>query len=464
MQAVAAAEPHAARCWFAALPHSLLVNILARLLPRARARCATVCRAFRDALEDPAAWAVLDTSRGERPFRDDKGFTAEALRAAAARARGALRVLDLNDLSVPDDAVLGVLTSNAAALREVFLCGSTQYEHEVAVMSTFVHEVLDAAPALQTLAANYQVQCTYEEARAMLRREAPYAPLSMRGLRVSRTGAVDNREVDEDTSDDIVALAADLAIHGGAHQLVALELFSMLVEPAALDALADTVCALPSVTEIKFAECVVLTECIPAMARLVRAPGLTRLFIWDVAGDEPGFLGDSLVVVPQLAAALQTSSLTHLELCRVYLWRNFASASSLICALIGHPHLKALDLSDNSAADAEVPQAVIGALLGGLISARRGALEELRASDSDLNDDALAVLFRALPHAPRLRSLWLVGNDMSDECITECLMPALRENTGLRDLQLFSSYEPEPSAAMDEAEQVVFDRTPAEDR
>lgn len=104
------------------------------------------------------------------------------------------------------------------------------------------------------------------------------------------------------------------------------------------------------------------------------------------------------------------------------------------------------------------PQSAIGALLGSLIVARQGKLEHLDVSGCYLDDHAFAALSHALSMAPHLRELEAESEFLSDECIREHLLPALRANTRLAELRLHLAHE-QPSAAVLEAEQLVRDRS-----
>jgi hypothetical protein len=83
---------------FASLPADVrrVQQLLAPLLPvDARGRAATVCRLWRDALAQPAAWTTLDVSR-------TSGVAAARLRtctalSSVARAHGCLVTLDASD-------------------------------------------------------------------------------------------------------------------------------------------------------------------------------------------------------------------------------------------------------------------------------------------------------------------------------------------------------------------------------
>ena len=82
MQAPAA--PAALFMALMSLPEPVLQRIFAVLPVDQRARCACMCRAWRDALADPERWAVLDltSSSGVSPPRVLACTSRKALRAA----------------------------------------------------------------------------------------------------------------------------------------------------------------------------------------------------------------------------------------------------------------------------------------------------------------------------------------------------------------------------------------------
>jgi hypothetical protein len=101
----------------AALPRPLVLYIFKRLPADQRARAACVCRAWWEAVADPALWLRLDLSAasGVR-CRIDKA----ALRAAAARAHGRLEALDTTECNkLLWNALKHVVNANAASLREL---------------------------------------------------------------------------------------------------------------------------------------------------------------------------------------------------------------------------------------------------------------------------------------------------------------------------------------------------------
>jgi hypothetical protein len=152
---------------------------------------------------------------------------------------------------------------------------------------------------------------------------------------------------------------------------------------------------------------------------------------------------------PVLAAALRANAtLTSLTLNGVLdVWRRGDVAAALLGALTGHGSLRTLRVTqtggtalvhrlENAPPLAPEAVAVSVAALGALNAANAAALTALDVSDAELEDEQLRVLFATLPANSHLRSLNLRGNRPSDACLREHALPALRANTGLRELWL----------------------------
>jgi hypothetical protein len=104
---------------FAALPPALALQIFAALPADTRLRCAEVCKPWCAAVAERSLWTRLDLSETSGVTH---AVTPALLRAAAAKARGALTALDVSGVWLPlyDDGVLReVVAANAGALREL---------------------------------------------------------------------------------------------------------------------------------------------------------------------------------------------------------------------------------------------------------------------------------------------------------------------------------------------------------
>ena len=226
-------------CDFASLPLPVALSIFALLPADARARAAAVCQAWRHALTaEPSAWKLWT----ELDLSEKSGITCArgdaALEGAAALARGRLRTLKLHEFggsykphTVTDAALLRVVAANAR-LEEL------TYMRAGAAWATVeqLQALLAAAPALQRLAIGV-IAYNAASARALLRREPPYAALRLDQLSLYDTSAASPLR----TADGVIALAADVAACGS---LRSLHVYHAALEaPAALEALVDAVLA-----------------------------------------------------------------------------------------------------------------------------------------------------------------------------------------------------------------------------
>jgi hypothetical protein len=109
----------------ASLPPALLCEVFARTPVDARARCAAVCKAWRDVLLERSLWTRLNLSPAGGVTRAH--VTDALLRGAAAKARSSLKALNVSRCEeLAYDALLQVVTANAGALtalRHQFMPG-----------------------------------------------------------------------------------------------------------------------------------------------------------------------------------------------------------------------------------------------------------------------------------------------------------------------------------------------------
>jgi hypothetical protein len=410
---VVAAAPHAAPA-LAPLPHALVLHILSLLPVDCRLLCAGVCRSWRAALEERSLWLRLDLSAsGVSPKRE---ATDELLHAAAARARGELVALDLRSCrGVTSDALFAVVIANGALreLRTRRLMPSA-YQDSEPLEADELEGLLDALPRLAV--CEVDVEChDLMLAHRLLRNEPPFAPLQL------HTFEFDGVDADPDEA-DVLALAADIASHAHVRWLDLS--YVPLGTAAALDALVEAALA-RQLTSVTLQLCDLSPVSAPALVRLVGGGALAEL---DICGG-----GRQLLDVPAALAlgdALRANGmLTTLLLWAVDLWRVPAAATALLGALTGHPSLRSLNISTNDVV------AETGAALGALIAANTSALHELDVSFCDLGDAGLRLLFDALPGNTHLRTLDCRRNRLSDDFVRDALLPAVRANGSLRELE-----------------------------
>ena len=400
---------------FASLPHAVALHIFSFVPADARARAALVCRAWRDTVIDPRLWTVLDLSRASGMPWNVPDAT---LRGAAALARGGLTALCLHDCrAVTQAARLEVVTANAGSLREL----SCSYESDDDfVDEADVTELAGAAPQLVVFKADVRadVRAHVAVATRALRREPPFGALHVRKLTV-----VAERDVPGQA--DLLAFWSAVSGHASLNVLQVFD--TRLDSPAVIDALcaAAVACKLLS---LRISDCHLSPASVPALVRLIRGGVLESL---RIDNDNAPLLSEATAA--QLADALAANrTLTRLRVSYTRFWDDAPAAGTMMRALTGHPHLRELDLSDNSPWEAE--QSIAGAALGALVAADSPALQVLIVRYAELGDAGLAPLFEALPRNSHLRELQCCFTGPSEAFARDVALPAVRANTSLREL------------------------------
>jgi hypothetical protein len=409
--AAARAAPSATT--IASLPHAVLARVFERLPVDTRLRCCEVCRGWRHVLAtERSLWTALDLS-------ETSGVTHEVtdalLRAAAAKAGGALETLDVTGCSgLSLDAGLAVMTVDGGNLLEMRAAGAfspDDGDRAVEVVTTLLH----AAPRLRLLVAD--VYCEAAEATRMLRNEGVFQQLRIHEL-----------DVDAFEADDaaLTVFIAALAAH-------ALPLMHLWLHDAQLDA-ADVLDALVDAALANRLAAVTLEGCelspasAPSLVRLLGGGALTRLHIYG--------MGEQLLDAPAaalLAGALRTNTVLHdLKLSSMYLWVDLSAVMTLLTSLVAHPSLQSLNLCDGVAPE---HAACAGAALFALVAANVPALTELHVRHCGLGDVGLRPLMDALPRNTHLRTLDISFNRMSEAFARDVLLPAVRANTSLTELE-----------------------------
>lgn len=446
----AAAAGEALPTALTSLPQPLAQRIWLALPVNFRARAACVCRAWRDALSNPALWAVLDFSGV--PWQRQ---TRTLLRGAAARAGGRLRELHAHsfDLAV----LLEVVGANGASLRRLCYTGPPRFWpgglDEVATLRALAQ----AAPLLHSLEPD-NFQCSCEEAPALLRAEAPLTALRLIKATVNCDDDMDNRPVDAARLRPFLDALADLTLQPSLEGLLiacadlqAVETSSLLVDSVLarrLRTLKLTLCTLPPAAQL---------------ARLI-AGGLTELRVsTGPETDLPGGPAWNEEQTAAFAGAVRAST-TLMELgfagSRVLL--NMRTADVLLGALISHKSLQSLRLGES----ARGPDA-LGPAMAALVAADAPALLALDISGSHdaeahvfLDETNMAPILDALPRNHHLRGLKLGKVDVSVEFVRERLLPALRANASLRQLVAYCDIESPAVEAVAEAAALVRGRPP----
>jgi hypothetical protein len=397
----------------ATLPHALLQHILARLPLDQRLRCAEVCRGWRAALQERSLWAELDFSPTSGVAH---AVTDALLRAAAARAAGCLRLLDVTECkAITHEALLGVVAANGGALRELRTC-LVSAEWIAAPFADAVAALLRAAPHL--LRYDADVKCAgVAQALSVLRNEPPFGVLRVQRLAVY-TYIVDGEA-------GMHALAAAMAAYGSLSRFRLYD--GALGAPAAAHALVDA-CLARRLTHVWFIDCSLTPAAAPALARLLGGGACTHLAI--NASDPIQMLDEPAAEV--LGDALRAcSTIEELTLAgRRSLWGDVAAAT-VLNAVVGHGSLRRLRISLNSEAG-HAPAA--GAAIGALVAANAAALATLDISHCAWGDADLSPLVDVLAHNTHLRVLHCCGSHLTEPFMRNRLLPAVRANTSLREL------------------------------
>jgi hypothetical protein len=269
---------------FAALPPVLALQIFAALPADTRLRCAEVCTAWCAAVAERSLWTRLDLSLKSGVTH---AVTPALLRAAVAKARGALTALDVSGVWLPvhhAGALREVLAANAGTLRELRCLRGRDHDW---ITVPVLEELLSAAPQLRVCEADVDLAAT--EGRA-LRNEGVFVPLRVCAAYLYNADAA-----------TLVPLFADVAAHTSLSELQVLG--ARFDVPAVLDAFGDAALSLPLLRAVSFCGCRLLPASAPALARLLGSGTLSTLRITrPVLLDAPAaaLLGDALRAVTTL--------------------------------------------------------------------------------------------------------------------------------------------------------------------
>jgi hypothetical protein len=312
-------------------------------------------------------------------------------------------------------AICAVAAENAGALVELRVGHSNPPRVDYDVLrAAELEQLLRAAPRLRVLDAVARCD-SVEEARRLLRSEAPFELLRVRKLIM--LGLRD--------ADAVRSLTAELPSHTW---LTGLRLYGAPLHlPGALDTVVDAALQL-RLTCVEFYECRLGPASVPALARVLGGNVLRTLGVRDFQTelDEPAalLLGNAL----RANTALTSASFTFINL-----FNDPASAAALLGALTAHPSLRKLDVSYNSADGFAAPViAAAGAALAALVAANAPALHELNILGCGLGDAGMGPLVDALPHNTHLQTLHCRETGMSEAFCRDRLLPAVSANAWLQ--------------------------------
>jgi hypothetical protein len=423
----------------ASLPHALLLRVFAALPADVRLRCAEVCRGWRDALSERSLWTRLDLSKTSGVAHR---VTDALLRAAAAKACGALQALHISgSRHVTHTALLAVVTANAGALRELD-AGDCRYDNGHLFVQTELEALLRAAPHLQALLADMYTAHP-EGAHSVLRNEGVFGPLRLGQLVLFFASDMSEAAV--------IELAQGVSGHTS---LMQLELCNAVFEGvAALDAVVDAALAC-RLCAVWFDCCGLSPASAPSLARLLGSSALKELYIAGTCrlGAGQPLLDEPAAVL--LASALQrNTTLEELRLFGLGLWADRVAACALLNALVAHPSVRDLVLSEDAVGAEQ--QAAAGLAVSALVAANTPALHNLSVSKCDLRDVGLAPLAHALRRNTHLKLLGCWGNGASEAFAREQLLPAVCARDGL--LLKTSRHDDTWDSARDAEEDMVRD-------
>jgi hypothetical protein len=278
------------------------------------------------------------------------------------------------------------------------------------LMPAVVRELVEAAPALRSLHCGLARTENEAEIAAVLRREAPFAPVRLSDAIIFLSGGDDTlRAIEALKTHDGLAHAT---LVGG--PAMTQEALRWSLEAAAVAKVAHLTVSAATLS------CV-------ALAQLVRAGALQELFIAhsDLEPTEEG--------AAAFADALkENKSLTSLTFLETNLMEDDVRFGTVLMSLISHPTLAHLSIEPNAAPEAHRMR--LGGALALLVAADAPALKELSIAGAELGDEAVRLLAPALAANTHLKRLDLSGNGLSMEFLKKTLAPAARACPSLREL------------------------------
>jgi hypothetical protein len=404
----------------ATLPHAVAQLIFAQLPVRLRARCACVCRGWRDALVERSLWTRLCLPRRGRGA--SLTVSDALLHGAAARVGGELQTLDVSCCpGVAFQALLAVATANAGALRELRACAGACHTDPLALPLRLdgAEALLRAAPQLHVLDADVLCTSVADACRVLAAAEGLLAPLRAHGLRVDADAAATA------TVADWLALADDVAAHAWLQEL---RLTGVLLPPDVLDAFVEAALTRPLASALPPLRRHCAGAGAPARERRPRGGACVRRRCRNAAGRAHW----------RAAGGGPLARQQHADV-----------LGALIRAPVGRR-----GRGGRAVGRFDEPQQPAGAVLAreqhadGIArrrwrAARRArrrkrsrAHRELDVAYCDLGDAMMRPLLEALAHNTHLRSLDCRRNDTSAAFARDELLPAVRANTGLRALKM----------------------------
>lgn len=273
-----------------------------------------------------------------------------------------------------------------------------------------VRELVEAAPALRSLHCGLARNENEAEIAAVLRREAPFAPVRLSDAIIFLSGG-----------DDTLRAIEALKTHDGLEHVTLVGGPAMTQEALrwALEAV-----ALAKVAHLTVSAATL--SCV-ALATLVRAGALQELFIahsaLELTEEGTEAFGDALK---------ENKSLTSLTFLETNLMEDDVRFRTVLLSLMRHPTLAELSIEPNAAPEANRMR--LGGVLALMVGADPPALKELSIAGAELGDEAIRLLVPALGANTHLERLDLSGNGLTMEFLKKTLAPAARACPSLREL------------------------------
>jgi hypothetical protein len=403
-------------CAFPQLPQPVEQKIFSLVPVDSRLRCAEVARGWRATVSQPALWRRVDLSEESGGLAQPA--SAGLLHATVARAAGALTVLDVSgaDIDVVD---LCTALRAARSVEELHAAVGGGCPTETKTLDA-VSAYLAAAPRLRDVFCD--LSCIMGEASAFVEASAEFPLLRVRNLTLVFM-------VGEVLPPAVVVALLDARFQPSLTNL----LFSGadFGELSAFNVVADAVCARQNLRELFMMKCKLTTASMPALVRAMSCGALTRLALVDIDWaflDAPG------------AAALSSAIRANGKLQGLHLWHQKRAACmpglpALVGALVGLRSLTRLSLCRILSED----NIATGAALAALLLADTWALELLHLGGCCLGEAGLGPLCDALPSNHHIRELDIRDNNTPPGFIRSRLLPAVRANVSLRELDVCDS-------------------------
>ena len=365
---------------FASLPHEVAKLIFARLPLDERLRAREVSPAWREVLLDVRLWTRINLGVGcgvPPRYLTERLRALALLRAACVRAKDGLHSVGLSGVTFGhrgETFALQWLDSASAADKASL--------RDLVAPPAFLRaeRVTALCRALPLCRVRCSVECDTAEALPLLRREPPFALLTIGNL--------------------FVDALVDAAISAG---------------------IKDTL----------FGGCGLSQTALPALTRLLQSPGFVCLSVSNLSNRHALLEGPAL---PAFCEALRNCrSLWNLKLAEVKLWADMAAATQLFAAMEGLPALQELNLNNDRTDATPASQRAAGECLARLI-ARSTSLRVLQLFNNWLGEAGLEPIFQALRGNSELVELIRMAEQVSADFARDVVLPAVRANTRLRKL------------------------------